>query len=205
MLVVLQEPSRAVLPGTHGKASTRDGAVRICDVFSLSTCWSTQILRLLVAAAIRKPKLTAAGAVFLLAVLAGTMTYSAFLLIGVLADYLGTGRFLAGLLLAALLARFPWIRDGKLRIVGVLPKPARRPVIVGLFALCLVHFLSRGEYVPAVFTGLSTAFILGLPWLKRAVVDRVRSSVPGFAGSNPFKRQRSDDMVIEGEFRERKD
>ncbi|MGG7607328.1 hypothetical protein [Massilia sp. BKSP1R2A-1] len=166
-------------------------------------CWSTEILRLFVTAAIRRPKLAAVVALLLLAVLAGTMTYTAYLVIGVLADYLGTGRFLAGLLLGAVLARFPWIREGKLRIVGLLPKSLRRPLIVGLLALCCLHFLSRADYVAAAFTGFSTAFVLTMPWLRRTVFDRVSSSVFSFAGRQA--RKRSDDMVIEGEFREKKD
>lgn len=134
------------------------------------------------------------------------MTYTGFLVIGVLADYLGTGRVTAGLLLGAVLARFPWIRKGKLRVVGLLPPPVRRPFIVGILALSLVHFLSQGAYVPAAFTGFATAFVLTLPWLRRAVYDRMVSSVFKFTGRNPFKRSdRSDDRVIEGEFREKKD
>lgn len=149
------------------------------------------------------PRLTVAVALLALAALASTMTYTGFLVVGVVAEYLGTGRFVAGLLLAALLARFPWVSKGKLRIVGVLPKPARWPFIVGLLALCLLHFVSRGEYLPAAFTGFATAFLLTYPWLRRAMFDRMMSSVFKFAGKNRPKR--SDDTVIEGEFREKKD
>lgn len=131
------------------------------------------------------------------------MTYTGFLVIGVLADYLGTGRVLAGLLLGAVFARFPWIRNGKLRIVGLLPKPVRRPLIVGLLALCLATFLWRGEYLPAAFTGFATAFILTFPWLRRALFDRLVSSVFKFAGRSPPGS--TDDMVIDAEFKERKD
>lgn len=132
------------------------------------------------------------------------MTYTGFLVVGVLADYLGTGRFVAGLLLGALFARFPWISKGRLRIVGLLPQPARRPLIVGLLALCLAHFLSYGDYVPALFIGLTTAFVLGYPWLKRATFDRLRSSFGAFVpGRNA--RKTDDGTVIEGEFRERKE
>lgn len=166
-------------------------------------CRSTEILRLLFSAAIRQPKLAVAVALLILAALASTMTYTAYLVIGVLADYLGTGRVPAGLLLGAVLARFPWIREGKLRIVGLLPKPLRRPFIVGLLALCSLHFLSQGDFVPAAFTGFATAFVLTMPWLRRAVFDRVSSSVFSFAGKNT--RKSSDDMVIDGEFREKKD
>ena len=132
------------------------------------------------------------------------MTYAGFLVIGVLADHLGTSRFLAGLLLGALFARFPWISKGKLRIVGLLPQPVRRPLIVSLFALCMLSFLAQGEYVPALFTGFATAFLLTYPWLRKGIFDRMVSSVFPFAtGRKPLKS--TDDTVIEGEFRERKE
>jgi peptidoglycan/LPS O-acetylase OafA/YrhL len=149
------------------------------------------------------PRLTLAVVVLVLAALASTMTYTGFLVIGVLAEYLGTSRFIAGLLLGALFARFPSIRNGKLRLVGLLPKPVRRPLIVSILALCLLHFLSRGDYVPAAFTGFVTAFVLTFPWLRRAMFDRILSSVFKFTGKQPPKR--TDDTVIEGEFRERKE
>jgi len=131
------------------------------------------------------------------------MTYTGFLVVGVLADYLGTGRALAGLLLGMLFARFPWISKGKPRIVGLLPKPARRPLTAGLLALCLLHFLSHGDAVPAAFTGFTLAFLLAFPWLRRAVFDRISSTFFQRTGQNPAKRD--DGMVIDGEFRERKD
>jgi hypothetical protein len=121
------------------------------------------------------PKQTIAVALLVLAALAGTMTYTAFLVVGVLAEHLGTGRVMAGLLLGGLFARFPWIRKGKLRIVGLLPKPVRRPLIVSILALCLLNFLSRDEYVSALFIGFATAFLLTYPWLRRAIVDRILS------------------------------
>jgi hypothetical protein len=151
----------------------------------------------------RTPKLAIAVALLLLAALAGTMTYTGFLVIGVLADHLGTGRFMAGLLLGALFARFPWISKGKPRIVGLLPKPARRPLMVALLALCLLTLLARGEYVPAAVTGFTTAFLLMFPWLRRAVFDRLLSSVFKFGGQGPSNS--ADDRVIDGEFREKKD
>jgi hypothetical protein len=149
------------------------------------------------------PKLTLAVALLALAALASTMTYTGFLVVGVLADHLGTGRAVAGLLLGGLFARFPSISKGRLRIVGLLPKPVRRPLILGLLALCLVNFMSRGEYVPAAFTGFATAFLLTYPWLRRAIFDRMLSSVFKFAGRNPGKS--TDDRVIDGEFREKKE
>lgn len=149
------------------------------------------------------PKLTAAVALSLLAALAGTMTYTGFLVIGVLADHLGTGRAVAGLLVGGLFARFPWISKGKLRLVGLLPGPARRPLVVGLLALCLMDFLARGDHVSALFPGFATVFLLAYPWLRRAIFDRMLSSVFNFVRPTPSGR--ADDQVIDGEFRERKD
>lgn len=138
-----------------------------------------------------------------LVALAGTLTYTGYLVIGVLAEYLGTGRFMAGLLLGILFARFPRISKGKLRVVGLLPKPVRRPIIASLLALCSLHFLSRGEAVPAFFTGFALAFLLGFPWLRRAIFDRLLGSVFPFGGRQ--QAERADDKVIDGEFREKKD
>lgn len=148
------------------------------------------------------PKLTLAATLLVLVALAGTMTYTGFLVIGVLAEYLGTGRFLAGLLLGILFARIPRINKGRLRLAGLLPKPARRPLIVALLALCMSHFLWRGDYVPAIFTGFTTAFLIGYPWIRRAIVDRIMSSVFKFAGRQS-PRNNSDDRVIDVEFKER--
>ena len=149
------------------------------------------------------PKLTIAVALLVLIALASVMTYTGFLVVGVLADHLGTGRLAAGLLLGALFARFPWISKGKLRIVGLLPKPVRRPVILSLLALCLLYFLLQGEYVPALFTGFATAFLLTYPWLRRAIFVRLLSSFSKFTGRDPGKS--TGGMVIDGEFREKKD
>jgi peptidoglycan/LPS O-acetylase OafA/YrhL len=153
---------------------------------------------------IGKPRLTIAVVLLVLAALAATMTYSGVLVIGVLADYLGTSRFVAGLLLGVLFARFPWIRRGKPRIVGLLPKPVRLPLMTGLLALCLLHFLTEGDAVAAVFVGMTIVFLLGFPWLKKRLFARLSSSVFNFgAGRNaPVV---ADSTVIDGEFRERKD
>lgn len=170
----------------------------------LSThCRSTQILGFLVRAALRTPKLTIAVVLLMLAALASTLTYTGFLVIGVLADYLGTGRFSAGLLLGVLFARFPAIRQGKLRIVGLLPAAARRPLMVGILALCLWTFLSRSDHVPAGFTGFALVFVLSFPWLRKAMFDRMLTSAARFTGRQPSGS--TDDTVIEGEFREKKD
>jgi len=140
-----------------------------------------------------------------LAALAGTMTYTGYLVIGELAHHLGTGRVMAGLLLGVLFARFPSISKGRLRLVGLLPQPVRRPLMVSLLALCLLSFLSRGEHVPALFIGLTMAFLLAYPWLRKTVFDRLRSSFSRFAPGRHARQSANDDTVIEGEFRERKE
>lgn len=169
----------------------------------MAICRRPQILSFFIRTAIRMPKLTIALALLMLAALASTMTYTGFLVVGVLSEYLGTGRVAAGLLLGALFARFPWRVKGRLRIVGLLPKPVRRPLIIGILALCLLHFLALGEYIPALFTGFASAFLLTYPWLRRAMFDRIVSSVFKFTGRHPAKN--TDDMVIDGEFREKKE
>ena len=151
----------------------------------------------------RRPKLTAAVVLLVLAALAGTMTYTGYLVVGVLADYLGTGRTIAGLLLGALFARFPWLSKGKFRVFGLLPKPVRRPLIISLLALCFIHFVAQGDHVHAAFPGVAIVFVLTFPWLRRAVFDRMVSSVFNFAGKKSPKS--TDESVIDGEFREIKD
>lgn len=138
----------------------------------------------------------------MLVALAGILSYTGYLVIGVLAEYLGISRFMTGLLLGILFARFPKISQGKLRVVGLLPKPARRPLILALLALCLATLLMRGDYLPAACAGFATAFLLGYPWLRRAVFDRIVGSVFKFTGRSRPKD--TDDMVIDGEFREKK-
>jgi len=132
------------------------------------------------------------------------MSYTGFLVIGELAGHLGTGRVTAGLLLGAVFARFPWMSKGRLRIVGLLPQPVRRPLIISLLVLCLASFLLRADYVPALCTGLTTAFLLVYPWLRKTAFDRLRSLVSPF-GFGRKTHDSADDRVIDAEFRERKE
>jgi hypothetical protein len=163
-----------------------------------------KILRFLVQAAIRMPKLTIAIALGVLVALAGTLTYAGFLVVGVLADLLDISRFFAGLLLGILFARIPRLREGKLATVGLLPKFLRRPVMVSLLALCLVRFMSEGDHVAAGFMGFATFFLLAFPWLKRSVSARIASSLFQFPGRR-HRPEKSDDKVIDVEFREKND
>jgi hypothetical protein len=149
------------------------------------------------------PKLTLAIALVLLAALATTISYTGYLIIGLLADYLGTTRFLTGLVLGILFARFPSTKGGKLHPVGLLPKAARRPLILAVLSLSLASFVMRGDTVPASFAGFTIAFLLGFAWLRKAIFARVTSSVRNFAGGQNTPVS-NDDNVIEGEFRETK-
>jgi hypothetical protein len=151
------------------------------------------------------PRAASAFVLLVLVALAGTMTYTGYLVVGVLSDLLGTGRFVAGLLLGALFARIPWVSNGKLRTVGMLPKIARRPVMVGLLALCLWTFLIQGDFVPAMFTGFTGAFILIFPWLKRALFGRLASSFFKFPAAGQHASKSIDSTVIDVEFKEKKD
>lgn len=208
IIVESARPRRAQVPCPDKRERHPDTerAGKICVSVPMAFFRSTHILQFFIRAAMRTPRLMIAVALLVLATLASTLTYTGFLVVGVLADHLGTGRVMAGLLLAGLFARFPWVSKGKLRIVGLLPTRARRPLMVSLLALCLLNFLFLGEYVPAVITGCATAFLLTYPWMRRAIFDRMLSSVFKFAGRNPPERTKSvDDTVIDGEFREKND
>ena len=150
------------------------------------------------------PRLTIAVALVALVALASVMSYTGFVVVGVLADHLGSGRFLAGLLLGGLFARFPRISNGKLRTVGLLPKAFRRPVMLSLLALCLVSLVSQRNYVPAAFTGFTIAFLVVFPWIKSAVFGSILSRLFSFKGDKSAPNN-ADDTIIEGEFREKKD
>ena len=150
------------------------------------------------------PRLAIAIALLALVALASTMTYSGYLVVGVLADYLDIGRVMTGLLLGALFARLPWIREGKLRTVGLLPKRARRPVMVGLLAFCLLNFLYRGELVPVLFVGFAATFLVTYPRIRQRILSR--TFAPFFKSPVGKNRRKSiDDTVIDVEFREKKD
>ncbi|QYF94652.1 hypothetical protein KY495_05500 [Massilia sp. PAMC28688] len=136
--------------------------------------------------------------------LASTLTYTGFLVVGVLAHYLDIGRVMAGLLLGVLFARVPWFSKGKLRTYGLLPAPLRRPAMVLLLVLSLAHFLWLGDYLPAVVIAFAAFFLVAFPWIRRAIWGRIVSSLFKSA-PGPGRQKDRDDMVIDGEFREKKD
>lgn len=131
------------------------------------------------------------------------MAYAGYLFIGALASYIGTGRFVAGLLLGGLFARVPWISQGRLRTVGLLPQRARLPVMVSLLTLCLLSFLYSGEMVHALFLGFAVIFLISGYWAKKAVLSRVFTTL--FKSPVESIRPKStDDKVIDVEFHEKK-
>lgn len=165
---------------------------------------STQILFSLVRAAMRTPKLTIAVALLALVALASTMTYTGFVVVGVLADRLDMSRVMAGLLLGVFFARFPWLSKGKLRTVGLIPKLFRRPIMVSLLALCLLSLLSHGDYFSALFVGFATAFLVTYPWLRRAIFGRMLSSFLK-SSVNQNRPSSTGGTVIDVDFIEKKD
>ncbi|WP_156396329.1 hypothetical protein [Noviherbaspirillum sp. Root189] len=150
------------------------------------------------------PKLAIAVLILVLAAVAGTISYAGYLVVGFVSSYLGTGRFVAGLLLGALFARLPYVRQGKLRTVGLLPKHARRPVLLALLAGCLLSFVSRGELIPSLFLGLSIGYLLAYKWMRQAFVNRALSSLFG-SSSDPARPMNNDPTIIDVEVREKKD
>lgn len=158
----------------------------------------------MIAAVIRAPKL--AIAIFLLALvaLASTLSYTGFLVVSVVAEHLGTGRLMAGLLLGIVFARLPSIKEGKLRTIGLLPKRMRLPAMVALLAFCLLSYAYRGDVVPVLFLTFATAFLLLYPRVRDLLVARVITSL--FKSSGGYGQPRNaDDSVIDVEFREKKD
>lgn len=164
----------------------------------------TDILRFLIQTAVRVPKFTIAVALLVLIALASTMTYVGFQVVGVVAELLGTGRVIAGLLLGLVFARFPRFSGGKLSTVGLLPKVARRPIMLSLLAFCMASFFMRGDYVPAGFIGFAAVFLLTFPWLRRRMMGRLMSNIfkPPMDQARP---RNDDDNVIDVEFKEKKD
>jgi len=161
-------------------------------------------LRFLAKMALRMPKLAIAALLLALAGLAGTMSYAGYLVVGVVANHLGTGRVMAGLLLGVLFARLPWAREGKWRSIGLLPKRARLPVLLALLAFCLLSYLYRGELLPTLVLGFAMTFLLTYRRMRQLVISRAISSLFKFS-PDPKHPKSTDDAVIDVEFREKKD
>ena len=150
------------------------------------------------------PRLAIAVLLLALVALASTMSYAGFLVVGIVSDQLGTGRLMAGLLLGILFARLPWMRKGKLRTIGLLPKRARLPVMAALLAFCLLSYLYRGEMVPVLFLGFATTFLLAYRRMRQMIVNRAISSLFKSSAA-PNHAKKTDNTVIDVEYREKKD
>lgn len=150
------------------------------------------------------PKLAVAVLLLALVALASSTTYAGYLVVSTVSHYLGTSRFLAALLLGIVFARLPWVRQGRLRAVGLLPGKARLPVMAALLASCLLHFLYLGEWLPVLFLGFAMGFLLGYRRLRQKLVARAMSSVLK-AAQHPAQPRSDDRTVIDVEFREKKD
>lgn len=149
------------------------------------------------------PRLSIAVLLLALAALSSTLTYAGFLVVGVISHHLGTSRFLAGLLLAVLFARLPYIRQGRLVTVGLLPRRARLPVLAVLLALCMLSLLYRGAVMPVLFLVLAAALVLTLQWMRRTLAGRAMALFRSLR--NPAGARRADETIIDAEFREKKD
>jgi hypothetical protein len=153
---------------------------------------------------VRMPRVAALVLLLALGALSSGISYAGYLVLGVVAEFLGISRFATGLLFGALFARLPWISQGKLGTVGLLPRNARRPVMLGLLTWCIVNLLFRGEIGSAVFPGFAAAFLLAYPWLRQKALDRIwwllRGSMRG-----PARHGASDPGIIDVEVREKKD
>jgi peptidoglycan/LPS O-acetylase OafA/YrhL len=184
----------------------------------------SDLFPLVAMAAVRSPRKVLVIVLLFLVALASTMSYVGYLVVTMLASQLGTSRFLAGLLLGVVFARFPRIRDGKLGTMGLLPKPARQPVMAALLVFCLVNYLMRGQFAAVGFLGFALVFLLGYGQLKKAVAGKVSSFIfpfgkAGQAGSQPGSQPglpqgpgprqgpgpQSRDDVIDVDFREKND
>jgi hypothetical protein len=162
------------------------------------------ILSVLLQFAMRLPRLAIAVLVLALIVVIGILAYATFLVIGTVAEYLGTSRFVAGLMLGVLFARIPWVRQGKLRTVGLLPKAARQPAVISLLALCSLHFLLQDDFGRMTFLGFAAIIPLAFQRMKKRLISRVLS--PFLRPSpNTARPQREDENIIDAEFREKKD
>jgi hypothetical protein len=150
------------------------------------------------------PRLAAVVLLLALAALSGSISYAGYRVLGIVAEFLGIGRFATGLLFGALFARVPWISQGRLGTVGLLPRNARRPVMLILLAWCMASLLYRGEIVPAVFPGFAAAFLLAYPRLRRKALDRIESFLPG-SMQGPAWRGPNNPEIIDVEVHEKKD
>lgn len=150
------------------------------------------------------PRLAALVLLLALGALSSVISYAGYLVLDVVAEFLGIGRFATGLLLGALFARAPWISQGRVGTVGLLPRNARRPVMLVLLTWCIANLLYRGEIGSAFFPGFAAAFLLAYPRLRQKGLDHIRSFLRG-STRGPARQSASDSGIIDVEVREKKD
>jgi hypothetical protein len=157
---------------------------------------SKKILQLIVQGMVRMPRFAALVLLLALAALSSGISYAGYLVLGIVAEFLGSGQSATGLLFGALFARLPWISQGRLGTVGLLPRNARRPIMLVLLTWCIASLLYRGETGSAVFPGFAAAFLLAYPWLRQKALDRIRSFLQG-SMRGPARRGASDPKIID--------
>lgn len=150
------------------------------------------------------PRFTLAVFILLLAALASTLTYTGFLVVSTVSAYLDLGRVATGFLLGVVFARLPWIQQGKLRTVGLLPKRARLPVMASLLTFCLLNFLFNGEIVSMLFVGFALTFLLAYPRIRQRLINRLLAPFTQ-SPPDPARSRKHDDRIIDVDFREKKD
>jgi hypothetical protein len=166
-------------------------------------------LRFLIEFVSRMPRASLVFALVALICIAGCSSYAGILAIASIADHLGTSRFVAGLLLGLLFLRLPSFREGKLRTKGLLPSPARLPLMVALLAACIVDYGSQGKVVEAVFIGLAVAILLAMKAIRALVATRIAGLFTRFQqppGTSPATgpAKAVDSNVTDVDFREKK-
>ena len=167
-------------------------------------------MRFLIEFVARMPRVSLVFGLLLLILIAGCSAYAGILVIGSISRYLDTSRFVAGLLLGLAFLRLPSFKEGKLRTKGLVPKPARLPLMLILLAACLVSYLGRNEVRDAVFIGLAMGILLVTNAIRSLVKSRVASfftehqrSASAEPAAGPSRA--ADPNVIDVDFREPKD
>lgn len=150
------------------------------------------------------PRFAALVLLLALGALSSSISYAGYLVLGVVAEFLGISRFATGLLFGTVFARLPWISQGRLRTVGLLPRNARRPVMLSLLTWCIASLLFRGQIGSAVFPGFAAVFLLAYPSVRQKALDRIRSFLQS-SMRGPARHGASDPGIIDVEVREKKD
>lgn len=151
----------------------------------------------------RMPRLVITTLLLVLVAFAGISTYAGYLVVGMIADYVGSGRFVAALLLGALFVRLPLVRDGKLRTIGILPKKVRLPAMLVLLAVCLIQHAFQRDALPVLALGLAATVPLTFRWIRQKLINRM--SVFFKPTRAPAAPKSVDPSVIDVDFREKKD